>query len=77
MAHVGQLDKPLRQALFVISPMAGNAAHIPASHAKLTRRADAHPDLTLLVDTGRLRIYASRDLVQTHPELAEQITAQQ
>ena len=73
MAHAGQLENPLQKALFVISPLSGNAAHIPASHAELARRADANPDLTLLVDTGRLRIYASGDLAQTHPELAERL----
>lgn len=73
MAHAGQLQGPLRGALFVISPKAGNAARIPASHGDLARRADAHPDLFLLLDTGRVRVYASRDLTKTHPELLERL----
>lgn len=73
MAHAGQLRGPLREALFVISPKVGNAARIPASHQELARLADAHPDLFLVLDTGRVRVYASRDLAEAQPELLERL----
>ncbi|WP_300288660.1 DUF2079 domain-containing protein [uncultured Desulfovibrio sp.] len=72
MAMRDQLEGPLPQALLVLSPLAGQAA-LGADYAEILHRADAHPDLTLVTDTGRLAIYAGKALAQAHPELLERL----
>lgn len=66
------LEAPLKKAVIAISPLATDE-YLGASQAEFSARADAHPDLTLLKDTGRLRVYASHDLAKSHPEFFERL----
>lgn len=71
-ARAGILEAPLKKAVIAISPLATNE-YLGAGQAEFSARADAHPDLALLWDTGRLRVYASRDLAESHPEFLERL----
>lgn len=66
LLHARLLQKPLSGTVIAISPLCGDYG-LQVSPTEAIRLADAHKDLVNIYDSARLRVYASKDVLEAEP----------
>lgn len=75
LLHSDILLQPLHNTIIALSPLCGSF-QLNTSVANAIHLADGHKDLVLLHGSKQLRVYASKDVPATWPELARRFGAQ-